>query len=65
MASATPSPQLHRCRRKASVASQSTAQVSGGSPSSHGLATTCAAAYAVRDRGGRAAGATGDVAPTS
>ena len=53
IASATRRPYAHRCLRTRSVESQSTAGAgAAGSPS--GSATTCAAAYATRDRGGPA-----------
>ena len=48
MASATPRPRSQTCSRKAMVRSQSTAEVSHGSTSASGSATTCAAENATR-----------------
>ncbi len=49
IASATPSPCDHRWRRKARVASQSTAAAESGVTSANGSATTCAAEKTVRE----------------
>ncbi|CAM5581047.1 hypothetical protein STENM223S_10908 [Streptomyces tendae] len=49
IASATPSPWAHRWRRKARVASQSTAAGESGVVSAYGSATTCAAEKTVRE----------------